>query len=538
MISPRRTLVLVHAVQQPLHPPAFSELTPQRSLGDTFATLVDRVRVHAKSTIKFDVRSEWSEWIDPVAEAEPRQITGSAHVCEVKTEDREQDVVALSHRHEFGDTKYRKIRYRGTATTRFREYLPEALLDDELNITRTTIDEPEDADELPFQSPVIDVPSAARPGAPKLLYIVPAFRWTERSGTLEGLAMPRGQESIVSRREGNWLRVYLDRPWYSSGDGELLGALIWTDQFNRIPAEYRQYVTQWGTDPIWASAATSGGAALANFKAAAETKAGGLTLEELTPASELMRMIPTMRRLEVRHPVPRSQTQLAAATELAARPEVVRAEPPLVARAPQIAAPQLQLGPTLAVAGHEVRYDPERRLWYADIHIDAGSSYFPFVRLALVRFQPISVPNAHISRVVLTDFAQLAPDRTVNLTFDPGKPREVRLSVYGPTFERSEAMREPAIRVRVETLREDVPKELGWTLLPNARIDVGRPSGRGDRPLWTGKITLPADRGTQRFRVVIQEHEEFPYQPAPRGTRALRPSGRAGRPVYAHALEL
>src|SRR5690606_39692998 len=47
-------------------------------------------------------------------------------------------------------------------------------------------------------------------------------------------------------------------------------------------------------------------------------------------------------------------------------------------------------GATQVVAvGHVVAYDEARQLWYCDIEIDAGPSYFPFVRLALARFQPV-----------------------------------------------------------------------------------------------------------------------------------------------------
>ncbi len=157
-----------------------------------------------------------------------------------------------------------------------------------------------------------------------------------------------------------------------------------------------------------------------------------------------------------------------------------------------------------------------------------------------MRFQPISVTNAHISRVVLADFAQLAPDRTASLTFDPRRRKEVQLSVCGPTYQRSEAVPQPPdLRVRVETLRPDVPEELGWVPAEGAEVEPGRGRGRGERPLWTGKIKLPVDRGTQRFRAVIEEHEEYLYQPgAPTAVRAMRATRRASRLVYAHALEL
>lgn len=43
--------------------------------------------------------------------------------------------------------------------------------------------------------------------------------------------------------------------------------------------------------------------------------------------------------------------------------------------------------------GHQVHYDDQhgRKLWYCDIDMDAGEAYFPFVRLALARYQPQSV---------------------------------------------------------------------------------------------------------------------------------------------------
>jgi len=42
---------------------------------------------------------------------------------------------------------------------------------------------------------------------------------------------------------------------------------------------------------------------------------------------------------------------------------------------------------------------PQRQLWFSDIRINTGSSYFPFVRLAFVRYQPEPVEDNYISRV-------------------------------------------------------------------------------------------------------------------------------------------
>jgi hypothetical protein len=75
---------------------------------------------------------------------------------------------------------------------------------------------------------------------------------------------------------------------------------------------------------------------------------------------------------------------------------------------------------TVDVASHRVHFDHDRKLWYCDIEIEAGHSYYPFVRLALARYQPHSVPHTHLSRVVMTDYIQVAPRRTAELVLSPG----------------------------------------------------------------------------------------------------------------------
>ena len=64
-----------------------------------------------------------------------------------------------------------------------------------------------------------------------------------------------GTSQTVTRL-GNGLRVWLDRPWFSSGDGELLGVVLFGDgaRFTDIPARMLPMVTQWGIDPLWDTA--------------------------------------------------------------------------------------------------------------------------------------------------------------------------------------------------------------------------------------------------------------------------------------------
>jgi hypothetical protein len=84
------------------------------------------------------------------------------------------------------------------------------------------------------------------------------------------------------------------------------------------------------------------------------------------------------------------------------------------------------------VAPHDVFYDEERRLWYCDIEINPHRAYYPFVRLALARYQPVSVNAAHLSNIVLADFMSLAPDRWLNVIY--GADSKYHLIVYGNSY--------------------------------------------------------------------------------------------------------
>ena len=72
------------------------------------------------------------------------------------------------------------------------------------------------------------------------------------------------------------------------------------------------------------------------------------------------------------------------------------------------------------VAGHPVGFDATRNLWYCDIAVTGPNgkelaSYTPFIRFAFARYQPISINNAHLSKVVVVDYAQLAPNRFLTM---------------------------------------------------------------------------------------------------------------------------
>ena len=179
----------------------------------------------------------------------------------------------------------------------------------------------------------------------------------------------------------------------------------------------------------------------------------------------------------------------------------------------------------MVVAGHAVAFDPERKLCYCDVQVYLGMSYWPFVRLALARYQPNSIdtPSVHLSRVVTADFAQVAPNRFVTITGRPPVPSPSpdqtptqarrRVSVLGVSYEATPAGDPVKIdhgptemRVIVERRDDSIGGELGWTEVGSPTVlAVGAPVF--GQTSWSGDITFPALNLSGRFRLVIEEHE-------------------------------
>src|SRR6185503_10573063 len=89
----------------------------------------------------------------------------------------------------------------------------------------------------------VNVPASARPPAVSVRYVVPTFGWERQTTT----------NLVRSVRYGGGLRVVLDRPWFESGEGELLGVVLWNAgrTSNAAREAWKLFITQWGGDPIW-----------------------------------------------------------------------------------------------------------------------------------------------------------------------------------------------------------------------------------------------------------------------------------------------
>jgi hypothetical protein len=265
--------------------------------------------------------------------------------------------------------------------------------------------------------------------------------------------------------------VYLERPWFSSGVGELLGVVLWPDWHHEPPAPLQSFVSRWGRDPIWAAPPTPAGPSAEHFPRATGA-ASGLTLEELVTTDGDSRV---------------------------------------------------------SVVGHAVEYDEARGLWFCDIEIDAGDAYTPFVRLALARWQPHSLAGVEISRVVLAEYAQLAPERSVTLVRGPAGAGTVDVSVMGRTFDVGPGGdRGSATEVVVEERLPGTEGELGWSETDDPGVTVTAGPLDGPETLrWTGQVRVPPNHAPGLYRLVVREYELF--EPAHGATRRL---------VFAETLEL
>jgi hypothetical protein len=531
-LTPFRTLTLVHATKSPLFAPNFiGTPTVTRQVGETFASPNGSLSFSRSSTSKLQVIANWPEPRDGGPDAPDLPSLAGAHpITTAHAFDIPADVInhatsdqvpVAGEQHHFRDTKYRLVTYSTIGTTAFTEYFVERttvvltgvapvvvdtdhqgfapgtlqvtatdgsgtiyragtdFVGDDVHMTvarvatgaipdgaRVGVAFVEPQLTLQGNSVNVAIPSTARPAAPKVLYIVPAWqRTTTNSGNVHTVS-----------RQGGSLRVYLDRPWWSSGDGEELGVVL--DPSNgagSVPdPQLAPYVTRWGQDPIFSSA-----------------------------------------------------TVTANLPGLSAFPNrVVEATPALHNLA------ELPGGKQVYVAGHSVGFDPTRNLWYCDIDVAPGQTYFPFVRLALARYQPNSITDPAqgdlaLSPVVVADFAQLTPNRSVTVA-GTATPGQYQVTVVGTSYTAARdatssggQLSGPALfSAWVEQRSSDYLGDFGWQVVAGSRVDniTGTVQAGGDT-MWTTTLTVP--NRTWPFRVVLEEYEQLsqdnPASPASAG---------------------
>ncbi|MEV0354934.1 hypothetical protein AB0H71_02625 [Nocardia sp. NPDC050697] len=493
-LTPGIDLRLVHATLRPAVAPELTALTaPARNRGVATAELVGALDIHGASTDRVELRATWTDLVDdpaldapgPVPKAEV--VTGFAVGAGERRSlfsttaapvagTREPGVPVRPIVHALPDTRYREVDYRLHGTTRYREFFPAEQL-------------PAAGDELSAGAARrVLHPNSAPPPTPLVHEVVPMFRWEDESEPEHPFARRR------TRRSG--VRVWLDRPWLASGDGELLAVVVGTaPQDGTSPED----ISLWGRDPAFVTAGLRNATDL-----------------QVTPAWQ-------QRALQLRldpgeHP---------------GRP-----------------VGYVDIDDHRAAYLYRPEYHPERRRWFADIVFDAAETAWPFVRLTLARYQPHSAPGCFHSPTVATDYVQLLPERIATLS----RPEagQVRVTVSGSTAftdipglaaapappgpERPAAFvirTLPTSRRVVATLQLADPgtaTDLGWTKVGQVQCEVVGAQVTTDpadghltalSAGWSGLLHLdPALRlrtpgATPDLRVLIEEYELLPTDPEP-----------------------
>ena len=474
MFSPWREIRLTHAVQQPLLEPSMKTIEASRKYDDTIAELSSLIRVSGISTDKINLEARWDEYKDDLAELGPDIVKAAAHVAALPVQyddatlvngdplidgnpyqfsnqpsEHAEDIIVQ----QFGDTKHRNVEYQPIATTRYREYFTRLIneakdLNKNFTITRNG------------NKIKVNILSTARPVAPQVEYVLPSFNWAKNAS----------QKTITHLRTGN-TRVYMKRPWFSSGEGEQIAVVL--AKGKDFTPELAKYCTIWGKDPLFFSGELNS----SNFP---------------TPDQPTF---PFASHYEVNLTI--NETT----------------------------------GIRVAAASYNVLYDQERQLYYADIPIAINQAYFPFVKLALARYQfdslRLNERECCLSNIVHTDWIQIVPPRATIVTF-PDQANKNKLTVglggTSPFVGISNPMlaMKDEIRTRIRIIAEDasIPKnEEAFVRMHGDRFnnsvvwqkDFNLTSADMDLPnhqiKFLTSVELKDEYRTKPYRLVIEEYE-------------------------------
>jgi hypothetical protein len=466
-ITPAEQIELIYAVQKPLLTPEFSNVGPARAIGDTVTGVIGDLTYSPKSTSTIDLIASWGDPVDDPVNKLPLQGPGTPNPNLRQTSNApvttlpsstsglpsadSQEFTATDRfaaRHEFFDTKHRNVTYSAVGTSQFSEFYPPGT---DVNIGTA-------------RPVTLNIPSSARPDTPKIAYVVPIYGW--------GVSSPRSGTKI-SARTPSALRVFIERPWWSSGIDELLGVVTWPGAepfffipFSKrgkktrlspfssganapVPSNEAQYVSDWGADPVFASTPLPSLHPRVSSFPHAVHNGFGLSIEEDSSF-------------------------------------------------------------TVNVAGHAVQFDPTRSLWYCDIALNTGSTYTPMVKLALARYQPNSLPGVELSRIKLADIMSLEPGRTATVV-RKNSHQLSNVTLTGISYSKAAGSRTAApgeaeliVEKRKAAIHDDT---LGWEQVGDPiKMTSGRARGGGIS--WSASNVKVPSSG--QVRLVINQYEVLP----------------------------
>jgi hypothetical protein len=588
-ITPAGDLTLVYAVKQPLIAPELSIPEPPRSRGDTFVLLAGTCTYSPKSTSTIDVVASWGEPIDipgsgyasevdpsvrgrhdvvsttavsplePVTEvslgpantsvlqgpgapnatlastsnvqvfrASPVNTATSSGGANMAVEGFENagDIAIYSitdsfskGRHEFHDTKHRQVTYTAIGTTAFTseyEVGKDVAAESDLTLASTT--------------PVtVDILSSARPTALTIPYVVPIYEW-------QSVTTDKVTGEITAGRQPSALRVFIERPWWSSGIDELLGVITWPDAEPTYGSGQTSGPVQIQTRGH-SKAAHSGHASKAAAKHASKAAAGKgahkstgtVGLGTGTP----VKVVPLPVDETPPPQIPISEPTSLYVSDWGSDP--LFAGGSLPTPHPNYAtftnavgfggglSIEEHSGITVNVAGHNVEYDELRDMWYADVAVDFGDAYTPMIRLALARFQPNSISGVELGRITQADIMSLEPGRSVSvIPYKDGGKVYLNVALSGPSYtqvagiDRVEGGVDAAPGIAQVLLEQREPgitdEDLGWGAVSDP-VTMTATTSKGITTWEARGIPIPSGNG--QYRLYLNQYEILPSEERP-----------------------
>ena len=465
LLSPPLQLKLVHAVKVPVLPPVFKAPETLRTLDSVTTRLADsEFEVHAPSTSRVDLYAEWSDiFDDPSLIAWVwRKDNVRGFTLDIPPDGDTPLTDPELTRHEYPDMRFHSVTYRAVATSRYGDFYPPS--DDPRKHT------------LVSESQAVPVLSTAAPERPLIEYIVPAFRWTTELGATTA--------HITRRRAPGGLRIYLQRPWFSSGNDERLAVILRSSGSRPLHPAVRACVSSWGFNPI--------------------------------KQSDLMPTYPLVTDLRDAEHESRDMQMPAAWTS----EEIPAAESGIV------------------VAMYPVQLEPRRGLLYCDLELYPHQSFFPMVQFALARYQTNALPAAQLSRIVRSEFVQLIPGRVLRIE-PAGDGYHVRLegnSYFDPQDETGE-LQTSIVSVHFESRDVTIADpDLGWQRVTDSVSLPPHKRAAGD-VVWQAQLPRPGIN-SQALRLLVREYALFDTDASAADPQHTRSPERDGRLVFADAIEL
>lgn len=359
LLSPRQPVTLVHAVRKPTVAPTMSDLDVDVTHPAGTTDVDVSANVTAHAPSTGRVAIE-ANWTEIVDRGYgPVKFEDHRITVASKIFARSDSTKQLAGKFDVGDSKRRVVTYRPVAVTRFQEYFNVSEAD-QRQLLRLGAEE------------VRNIAGRIRPKQPKVHSVVPIFQ----RHVVKGASGGKKFVEVTHGRKG--VRVYLKRPWHDSGEGQLLGVVVpknaATAATIAASSSLRDRVTRWGIDL---------------YDQTFSIDPGYPSSAPLLPAS-----FPGQAGIPTGYP--------------------------------DVGVPGLGSNSHLfTIVGHEVEFDAEKELWYADIpfsHYGLDAHFTPFLRLALVAYQPTSYGPAgnpgdlRSSTMTIADPIQLASTWRVRAT--------------------------------------------------------------------------------------------------------------------------